>query len=159
MYSVGVVVGVVGGGRQSFNLRDRPCVLRLEAQTNRIRTVEKKLGGDPRLHRLHFELAGEVAHSTAEKKLPTHPRLQRLQCSRPYRPKPWDRGDRHSHSSLREKPAVLAWGKREERQSHGSELLGAVRQKTAFAERESLLPIGNIQPVAINSRKLGWPRE
>ena len=83
MYSVGVVVGVVGGGRQSLNLRARPCVLRLEAQTNRIRTVEKKLGGGPRLHRLHFELAGEVAHSTAEKKLPTHPRLQRLQCSRP----------------------------------------------------------------------------
>ena len=58
MYSVGVVVGVVGGGRQSLNLRDRPRVLRLEAQTNRIRTVEKKLGGVPRLHRLHFELAG-----------------------------------------------------------------------------------------------------
>ena len=28
-------------------------------------------------------------------------------------------------------------GKREERQSHGSELLGAVQQKTAFAERGS----------------------
>ena len=54
VWSAEVVVGVVGGGRQSLILRDWPSVLRLEAPRNRIRTVEKKLGGVPRLHRLQL---------------------------------------------------------------------------------------------------------
>jgi len=93
-------------------------VLRLEAPRNRIRTVEKKLGGVPRLHRLQLVdlnqsvcgIEEEIGIATAHEK--------RRYCR-------------------------LAWSvnQRIERYRYGSELLGAVQQKTAFAERESLLTI------------------